>query len=378
MTEEQMMVRDTVRNFAETEVAPGAAERDEHEIYPADLIKKLADLGFLGVTVPEEFGGSGLDMISYSIIIEELARADASCSIIVSVNNSLVCYPLEVFGSPEQKERFLKPLAAGKWVGAFALSEPESGSDAGAMKCSAVRDGDHYVLNGVKNFITTGSHADIIIVFTMTDPSKGSRGTTAFLVDTKRAGFSVGKKEKKLGIRSSDTVQIMLNDYKTDVSERLGEEGSGFKIALTTLNSGRIGVASQALGIAQASLDESIKYSAERRQFGKPIGSFQATRYKIARMAMEIEAGRLLIYKACANKDRHEPFIKEAAMAKLFCSEVAVRSSLEAVQIHGGYGYIKEYPVERFMRDSKITTIYEGTNEVMHMIIAEQLMGRAE
>lgn len=372
------MVRDTVRNFAETEVAPGAAERDEHEIYPADLIKKLADLGFLGVTVPEEFGGSGLDMISYSIIIEELARADASCSIIVSVNNSLVCYPLEVFGSPEQKERFLKPLAAGKWVGAFALSEPESGSDAGAMKCSAVRDGDHYVLNGVKNFITTGSHADIIIVFTMTDPSKGSRGTTAFLVDTKRAGFSVGKKEKKLGIRSSDTVQIMLNDYKTDVSERLGEEGSGFKIALTTLNSGRIGVASQALGIAQASLDESIKYSAERRQFGKPIGSFQATRYKIARMAMEIEAGRLLIYKACANKDRHEPFIKEAAMAKLFCSEVAVRSSLEAVQIHGGYGYIKEYPVERFMRDSKITTIYEGTNEVMHMIIAEQLMGRAE
>jgi len=378
LTEEQLMVRDTARSFAETELAPGAADRDENEIYPEEQIKKLGELGFMGVTVPEENGGSGLDMISYSIIVEELARADASCSIIVSVNNSLVCYPLEVFGTAEQKERFLKPLASGKWVGAFALSEPESGSDAGAMKCTAVRDGDYYVLNGVKNFITTGSHADIIIVFAMTDPSKGSRGTTAFLVDTKKPGFEVGKKEKKLGIRSSDTVQIVLNDYRAHVSERIGEEGGGFKLALTTLNSGRIGVASQALGIAQASLDESIKYSAERKQFGKPIGSFQATRFKIARMAMEIEAGRLLIHKACAKKDRHEPFIKEAAMAKLFCSEVAVRSSLEAVQIHGGYGYVKEYPVERFMRDSKITTIYEGTNEVMHLIIAEQLMGRAE
>jgi len=378
LTEEQLMVRDTARSFAETELAPGAAERDEHEIYPEEQIKKLGELGFLGVTVPEEFGGAGLDMISYSLIVEELARADASCSIIVSVNNSLVCYPLEVFGTADQKERFLKPLAAGKWVGAFALSEPESGSDAGAMKCMAVRDGDHYVLNGVKNFITTGSHADIIIVFAMTDPSKGSRGTTAFLVDTKKLGFEVGKKEKKLGIRSSDTVQIILNDYRIPATDRIGEEGAGFKIALTTLNSGRIGVASQALGIAQASLDESIKYAAERRQFGKPIGSFQAIRYKIARMAMEIDAGRLLIHRACAKKDRHEPFIKEAAMAKLFCSEVAVKSALEAVQIHGGYGYIKEYPVERYMRDSKITTIYEGTNEVMHLIIAEQLMGRAE
>ncbi len=378
LTEEQLMVQQTVRSFAETELAPSAAERDEHEIYPTEQIKKLGELGFMGVTVPEENGGAGLDMISYSIIVEELARADASCAIIVSVNNSLVCYPLEVFGTPDQKERLLKPLASGKFVGAFALSEPESGSDAGAMKCTAIRDGDHYIMNGVKNFITTGSHADIIIVMAMTDPSKGSRGASAFLVDTKKPGFEVGKKEKKLGIRSSDTVQIVLNDYRISVADRIGDEGAGFKLALTTLNSGRIGVASQALGIAQASLDESIKYSLERKQFGKPIGSFQSTRYKIARMAMEIEAGRLLIHKACAKKDRHEPFIKEAAMAKLFCSEVAVRSALEAVQIHGGYGYIKEYPVERFMRDSKITTIYEGTNEVMHLIIAEQIMGRSE
>ncbi len=378
LTDEQLMVKETIRSFAESELAPGAAERDEGEIYPEQQIRKLGELGFMGVTVPEENGGAGLDMISYSIIVEELARVDASCSIIVSVNNSLVCYPLEVFGTPDQKERFLKPLASGKYVGAFALSEPESGSDAGAMKCSARREGDDYILNGVKNFITTGSHADVIIVFAMTDASKGSRGTSAFLVDTKKPGFEVGKKEKKLGIRSSDTVQIVLNDYRIPASDRIGEEGAGFKIALTTLNSGRIGVASQALGIAQASLDESVKYSLERKQFGMTIGSFQATRFKIARMAMEIEAGRLLTHKACAKKDRHEVYIKEAAMAKLFCSELAVRASLEAVQIHGGYGYIKEYPVERFMRDSKITTIYEGTNEVMHLVIAEQIMGRAE
>lgn len=372
------MVKETVRSFAETELMPGASERDEHEIYPTEQIKKLGELGFMGVTVPPENGGAGLDTISYAIIIEELARADASCAIIVSVNNSLVCYPLEIFGTPYQKEHYLKPFAMGKYVGAFALSEPESGSDAGSMKCTAVRDGDDYILNGVKNFITTGSHADVIIVFAMTDASKGSRGASAFLVDTNKPGFEVGKKEKKLGLRSSDTVQIVLSDYRVPAVNRIGEEGAGFKIALTTLNSGRIGVASQALGIAQASLDESIKYSKERRQFGKPIASFQATRFKIARMAMEIDAGRLLIHQACAKKDRHEVYIKEAAMAKLFCSEIAVKCALEAVQIHGGYGYVKEYPVERFMRDSKITTIYEGTNEVMHLVIAEQLMGRAE
>jgi len=375
-SEEQKMVRDSIREFALSELAPGAAERDEHEIFPIEQIKKLGELGFMGVTVAPEDGGAGLDMISYSIAVEELARVDASCAIVVSVNNSLVCYPLELFGTEEQRKQFLVPLASGKKLGAFALSEPESGSDAGAMKCTAVRDGDHYVLNGVKNFITTGSHADIIIVFAITDPTKGSKGATAFLVETDRPGFEVGKKEKKLGIRSSDTVQIVLTDYRIPMINRLGEEGGGFKLALTTLNSGRIGVASQALGVAQASLDESIKYSQERKQFGQPIGAFQATRAKIARMAMDIAASRLLIYQACEKKDRHESYIKEAAMAKLFASEVAVRNALEAVQIHGGYGYIKEYPVERFMRDSKITTIYEGTNEVMHFVIADQIMGR--
>jgi len=377
-TEDQLMVRDTVRDFALSELAPGAAERDENEIFPTEQVKKLGELGFMGVTVPPENGGSGLDMVSYSIIVEELARVDASCSIIVSVNNSLVCYPLEKFGTPEQKELYLKPVAAGKLLGAFALSEPESGSDAGSMKCTAVRDGDSYILNGVKNFITTGSHADLIMVIAVTDPKKGSRGTTAFLIDTKLPGFSVGKKEKKLGLRSSDTVQIVFSDFRTPLISRIGDEGSGFKLALGTLNSGRIGVASQALGIAQASLDESLKYSKERKQFGEPIGNFQATRAKIARMAMDIAAGRLLIYQACNRKDKGESYIKEAAMAKLFCSEVAVRNALEAVQIHGGYGYIKEYPVERYLRDSKITTIYEGTNEVMHLIIADQLMGRPE
>jgi len=377
-TEDQLMVRDAVRDFATSELAAGAADRDENEIFPTEQVKKLGELGFMGVTVPTENGGSGLDMVSYSIIVEELSRVDASCAIIVSVNNSLVCYPLEKYGTPEQKEAFLKPLAQGLKLGAFALSEPESGSDAGSMKCTAVRDGDDYIINGVKNFITTGSHADLIMTIAVTDPKKGSRGTTAFLIDTKLPGFAVGKKEKKLGIRSSDTVQIVFTDYRIPAFHRIGDEGGGFKLALGTLNSGRIGVASQALGIAQACYDESVKYSKERKQFGEPIGNFQGTRAKIARMAMDIAAGRLLIYQACNRKDRGENYIKEAAMAKLFCSEVAVRNALEAVQIHGGYGYIKEYPVERYLRDSKITTIYEGTNEVMHLIVADQLMGRPE
>jgi len=375
-SEEQLMVRDTIRDFALTELAPGASERDEHEIFPTEQVKKLGELGFMGMTASPENGGAGLDTVCYALAIEELARVDASCAIVMSVHNSLVLYPLDKFATKEQKEKFMIPLAQSKLLGAFALSEPESGSDAGSMKCVAVRDGDEYVLNGTKNFITTGSHADIIIVFALTDPSKGSKGATAFLVETNRPGFEVGKKEKKLGIRSSDTVQIILNDYRIPLINRLGEEGGGFKIAMTALNSGRIGVACQALGIAQASLDESIKYSKERKQFDQPIGNFQATRAKIARMAMEINAARLMIHQACCKKDRGESYIKEAAMAKLFASEVAVRSALEAVQIHGGYGYIKEYPVERYMRDSKITTIYEGTNEVMHLVIAEQVMGR--
>ena len=375
-TEEQQMVKETIRNFALEELAAGAAERDEHAIFPAAAVKKLGELGFWGVNVPENLGGAGLDMISYCIAVEELARIDASTAIVISVHNSLVNYPLEKFGNEDQHNRFLKPSAGGEILGAFSLTEPESGSDAGAMSTTAVRDGDHYVLNGSKNFITSGDNCDILLVFAVTDRARGSKGTSAFVVEKGTPGFSVGKKENKLGIRASDTVSVSFENCRVPVANRLGDEGMGFKIALTTLNCGRIGVAAQGLGIAQGAMDEAVKYSKERRQFNKPISKFQAIRFKIAKMAMEIEAGRLLLHSAAAKKDRGESFIKEAAMAKLYCSELAVRTSLEAVQIHGGYGYIKEYPVERYLRDSKITTIYEGTNEIMHLVIAEQVLGR--
>jgi len=376
LSEEQEMVQKAIRDFALSECAPGAAERDEHEIWPIDAVKQLGELGFLGVTTPVEYGGAGLDMISYAITVEELARVDASTAIIVSVQNSLLDYPLELFGTEEQKQEFLVPLASGKRIGAFALTEPESGSDAGAMKTTAVRDGDHWVLNGTKNFITTGSNADVVIVVAVTDASKGSKGTSAFIVEKTAPGFTVGKKENKLGIRATDTVQLNFQDCRIPHSNMLSQEGKGFKIALTALNSGRIGVASQALGIAQGAFDEAVKYSQERHQFGKPLSHFEATRFKIARMATEISAGRFLLYNAADKKDRHESFVSEAAMAKLYCSELAVRTALEAVQIHGGYGYIKEYPVERYLRDAKVTTIYEGTNEVMHLVIADQIYSR--
>jgi len=375
-TETQQMVRVTIREFAEAELAPGAAERDRTEEFPTQAIRKLGKLGYLSVNVAEKYGGAGLDMVSYVIAIEELARVDASASVIVSVHNSLVCFPIEKFGSEDLKERFLKPLAKGDVLGAFSLSETGSGSDAGAMTATAVRKGDKYILNGSKNFVTSGSNCDYVIVFAVTDKSKGSRGTSAFIVPKDTPGFSVGKKEIKLGIRSSDTVSLIFEDCEIPVENRLGEEGMGFKIALTALNCGRIGVAAQALGIAQGSMEAAIRYSKERRQFGKNIIDFQATKFKIARMGTEIEAGRLLIYSAANRKDRNENYIKEAAMAKLFCSETAVRTALEAVQIHGGYGYIKEYPVERYLRDSKITTIYEGTSEIMHLVIAAQIIGK--
>lgn len=376
LSEEQEMVQKAIRDFALSECAPGAAERDEHEIWPADAVKQLGELGFLGVTTPENYGGSGLDMVSYAIIVEELARVDASTAIIVSVQNSLLNYPLELFGTEEQKQKYLIPLASGKMIGAFALTEPESGSDAGAMKTVAVRDGDDWILNGTKNFITTGSNADLVIVVAVTDPAKGSKGTSAFLVEKNFPGFTVGKKENKLGLRSTDTVQLNFEDCRVPHANMLCDEGKGFKVALTALNSGRIGVASQALGIAQGSFDEAVKYSQERHQFGKPLSYFEITRFKIARMATEITAGRLLLYNAAAKKDCHESFVQEAAMAKLYCSELAVRTALEAVQIHGGYGYIKEYPVERYLRDAKVTTIYEGTNEIMHLVIADQVYSR--
>lgn len=375
-TEEQQMVRETIRDFALTELAPGVAERDETATFPADSIKKLGELGFMGVNLPEELGGAGLDMVSYCIVVEELARVDASTAIIISVQNSLAVYPIELFSNDDQKERFLRPLGQGKMLGAFALTEAEAGSDAGSMKTTAVKDGDYYILNGTKSFITSGANCNVVLLFALTDREKGIKGTSAFLVEKGTPGFIVGKHERKLGIRGSDTTAISFEDCRVPAANRLGEEGMGFKIAMTALNSGRVGVASQALGIAQASLDESVKYSKERIQFGRPIAKFQLIQFKIARMATEIEAARLLLYSAAARKDRKEKFIKEAAMAKLYCSELAVRSALEAVQIHGGYGYVKEYPVERFLRDSKITTIYEGTNEIMHLIIAENVIGR--
>ncbi len=375
-TEEQNMVRETIREFALKELAPGVAERDEKEEFPAEQLRKLGELGFWGVNVSEELGGAGMDMVSYAIAVEELARVDASTAIVISVQNSLVVYPNELFSSDEQKERFLHPLAEGKMLGAFALTEPGSGSDAGDMKTTAVKDGDHYILNGTKNFITTGANCDVVLVFCVTDASKGSKGTSAFMVEKGTPGFSVGKYERKLGIRATDTVSLIFEDCRIPVANMLSYEGAGFKVALTALNSGRIGVAAQAMGIAQACLDESIKYSQERKQFNKPISKFQAIRFKIARMKLETDAARLLLYRAAAKKDAKENYVQEAAMAKLFCSEVAVKSALEAIQIHGGYGYVKEYPVERFLRDSKICTIYEGTNEIMHMIIADGMLGR--
>ena len=375
-TEEQQMVRETIRDFALAELAPGVADRDEKEIFPAEAIKKLGELGFMGINVPEELGGAGLDLISYCIVIEELGRVDASTAIVISIHNSLVVYPTELFSNDEQKERFLRPLVKGDLLGAYSLTEPDAGSDAGSMKTRAVRDGDHYVLNGSKIFTSTGDNCDLLLVFVSTNPEEGSRGISAIFVEKGTPGFIVGKHERKLGIRGCETVAISFEDCRVPVANLLGEEGMGFKIALTALDSGRIGVASQALGIAQACIDESVKYSAERVQFGRPIAKFQAIRFKIARMATETEAARLLLYSAAARKDRKERFSKEAAMAKLYCSELAVRSALEAVQIFGGYGYTKDYPVERFLRDSKITTIYEGTNEVMHMVIADQVMGR--
>ncbi len=372
-TDEQQMVKETIREFAKEELASGAAERDEKAMFPREAIDKLGELGFWGINVPEQYGGAGLDMVSYCIAVEELARIDASAAIVISVHNSLVNYPLEKFGNDDQHERFLRPAAEGKKLGAFSLTEPESGSDAGAMATTAVRDGDDYILNGAKNFITTGDNCDIMLVFVVTDKEKGSKGTSAFIVEKGMPGYIVGKKENKLGIRASDTVSVTFDNCRVPAANMLGSEGMGFKIALTTLNCGRIGVASQALGIAQGAFDEAVKYSQERKQFNKPIAKFQAIQFKIAKMATEIEASRLLLHSAAAKKDRGENYIKEAAMAKLFCSETAVRTALEAVQIHGGYGYIKEYPVERYLRDSKITTIYEGTNEVMHMIIADQV-----
>ncbi len=374
LTDEQKLIQQTAREFAEKEVAQDAEERDRTETFPAHHVEKMAELGFMGMMVSPEYGGGGMDTISYIIVIEELSKVDASVGVICSVNNSLVCFGLEEFGSEETKKKYLVPLAKGEKLGAFCLSEPGSGSDASGMKANAVLKGDHYVLNGAKNWITNGKNADYYVITAHTDPSAGHHGISAFLVDKTFPGFTIGHKERKLGIRSSDTVSILLEDCQVPKENILGKEGDGFKIAMQTLDGGRIGIAAQAVGIAQGSLEAATRYAKERQQFGKPIARFQAIQFKLADMETRIDAARLLSYQAAWRKDQELPFSVEAAKAKLYASETAVYASTEAVQIYGGYGYLKDYPVERFMRDSKITEIYEGTSEIQRLVIGRHII----
>ncbi|HSQ74567.1 MAG TPA: acyl-CoA dehydrogenase [Bacteroidota bacterium] len=374
LSETHLMIRDTARKFAEERLAPSAVERDEHAQFPAEEIRELGALGFMGMMVPEEWEGSGLDTISYVLAEEEISRVDASCGVIMSVNNSLVCYGLNEYGTDAQKTAYLKDLASGRKLGAFALSEPEAGSDASNQRTLARRDGDKYILNGTKNWTTNGSTADVVLVMAATDSSKGPKGISTFIVEKGTPGFEVAKKEKKLGIRSSDTVSLSFTDCPVPVANRIGEEGDGFRFAMKTLDGGRIGIAAQALGIAQASLDASVRYAKERKAFGRPIAEFQAIQFKIADMATQIEAARSLVLKSAWLKDQNQPYAPAAAMAKLYASKVAVESALEAIQIHGGYGYVQEYLVERYLRDAKVTEIYEGTSEIQRIVVARSLL----
>lgn len=374
LSEDHIAIRKTVREFAETEIAPGARERDENSEFPAEIVKKLAQLGMSGVCSPIEYGGSGLDYLSFTIIIEELARVDASVAVIISVTNTLSGFPLKRFGTDEQKKKYLTPLSTGEKLGAYSLSEAQAGSDASNLACMAVRDGEDYVLNGVKNFVTNGGNADIIILFAKTDKEKGKKGISTFIIEKGMPGFSVGKIEKKLGIRSSDTVELVFEECRVPAANRLGEEGEGFKIAMTTLDYGRVGIGAQALGIAQGAMERAIAYSLEREQFGKKINEFQAIQFKISDMAVEIDASRLLLYRAAWMQDRGEKFTAESAMAKLFASQTAMKTANQAVQIFGGYGYMREFEIERFMRDAKITEIYEGTSEIQKIVIARETL----
>lgn len=373
-TEDHELLRQTVREFAENEAAPTAAARDEAMQWPGELVKKMGQLGFLGVAVHEDYGGAGLDYISYAIVIEELSRVDASLGVIASVNNSLVCHGIERFGTDEQKRELLIPLASGRQLGAFSLSEPGAGSDAAAQKTTAVREGDEYVINGVKNWVTNGDHADTIILMAMTNPSQGVRGISAFLVDTHAPGCSIVKVENKLGIRSAHSCQMAYDNFRVPFARRLGDEGQGFKIAMTILNAGRIGIAAQAVGIAQGAYEAALGYAKLREQFGKPIIEFEGVGFTLADMATRIKAARLLTYEAAWRKDNHLDYIKDAAMAKLYAAETAMWTATKAVQVHGSNGYSKEYPVERFFRDAKITEIYEGTSEIQRLVIAAAVL----
>lgn len=374
LSEEHLAVQESARDFAQNELLPGVIDRDSEQKFDPRLLAKMGELGFLGMMVAPEYGGGSMDTLSYVIAMEELSKVDASASVIMSVNNSLVCWGLETYGTEAQKEKYLTQLSAGKYIGAFCLSEPEAGSDATSQHTTAKENGDHYLLNGTKNWITNGNSSSVCLVIAHTHPEKGHKGINAFIVEKGWEGFSVGKKEDKMGIRASDTHTLMFSDVKVPRENRIGEDGFGFKFAMSTLNGGRIGIAAQALGIAAGAFELSLKYAQERKTFGKPISEHQAIQFKLSEMATRIEAARLLVYKAARLKDQGKDYIKAAAMAKLYASDVAMWVTTEAVQVHGGYGYVKEYHVERLMRDAKITQIYEGTSEIQKLVIARELL----
>ncbi len=374
LSEEQLAVQQAARDFAQNSCLPGVIERDNEQRFPAEQIKELGELGFLGMMTKPENGGSGMDTVSYAIAMEEISKVDASVSVVVSVNNSLVCYGLEQYGNEEQKKKYLQPLARGEKIGAFCLSEPEAGSDATSQRTTAIDMGDHYLVNGTKNWITNGGSASTYLVIAQTDAEKGHRGINALIVEKGMPGFEVGAKEDKLGIRGSDTHTLTFSDVKVPKENRIGEDGFGFKFAMSTLSGGRIGIAAQALGIAAGAYELALQYSKERETFGKPIHNHQAIAFKLADMATEIEAARLLVYKAAWLKDQGMDYTEASAMAKLYASKVAMEVTVEAVQVHGGYGFVKEYHVERLMRDAKITQIYEGTSEIQKIVISRSIL----
>ena len=374
LTEEHLMIRDAARDFAQNELLPGVIERDENQTFPSDQVKKMAELGFMGMMVSPDYGGGGMDTISYVLAMEEISKVDASAAVIMSVNNSLVCWGLETYGTKEQKDKYLRKLAIGEIIGAFCLSEPEAGSDATSQQTTAIEKNDHYLLNGTKNWITNGNSASIYLVIAQTDPSLGHKGINAFIVEKEITGVIVGKKEDKLGIRGSDTHSIMFNDVKVPKENRIGEDGFGFSFAMKTLSGGRIGIAAQALGIASGAYELALEYSKQRKAFGKEISRHQAIAFKLADMATEIDASRLLCIRAAWLKDNGMNYDREGAMAKVFASETAMKTTTEAVQVHGGYGFVKEYHVERLMRDAKITQIYEGTSEIQRIVISRSIL----
>lgn len=374
LTEEHKFVQETARQFAQNELKPGVIERDSTMTYPTEQVKRMAELGFLGMMVSPEYGGGGMDTLSYVLAMEEISKVDNSCSVIVSVNNSLVCWGLETFGNEAQKQKYLTKVATGEWIGAFCLSEPEAGSDATMQRTTAVDMGDHYLLNGTKNWITNGGSSKLHLVMAQTDPSKGHRGINCLIVEADWEGVTIGAKEDKLGIRSSDTHTIMYNDVKVPKENRIGDDGFGFKFAMKTLSGGRIGIAAQALGIAAGSYELALGYAQEREAFGKPIAKHQAVAFKLADMATQVEAARLLVYRSAFLKDKHLNYDMASSMAKVFASEAAMNISTEAVQVHGGYGFVKEYHVERLMRDAKITQIYEGTSEIQRIVISRGVL----